>query len=78
MLYYPHNIDFIWLAASMDGRGTDTIRAAREFAASARPETIREMPDMETAPAAPSWPWCGSGGGRRSCGSRRRRTACRT
>ncbi len=52
-LYYPHNIDFIWQSASMDGRAADTIRAAREFAESAPPAMIREMSDMETAPAAP-------------------------
>jgi tetratricopeptide (TPR) repeat protein len=52
-LYYPHNIDFIWQSASMAGRAADTIRAAREFAESAPPAMIREMSDMETAPAAP-------------------------
>ena len=52
-LYYPHNIDFIWQSASMQGRGAETIRAAREFASNAPPEMIKEMPDMETAPVAP-------------------------
>ncbi|HEX5817145.1 MAG TPA: hypothetical protein VF010_17575 [Methylomirabilota bacterium] len=52
-LYYPHNIDFIWQSASMQGRSAETIRVAREFAASAPPEMIAQMPDMETAPVAP-------------------------
>jgi tetratricopeptide (TPR) repeat protein len=52
-LYYPHNIDFIWQSASMQGRSAVTISAAREFAANAPPEMIKAMPDMETAPAAP-------------------------
>jgi tetratricopeptide (TPR) repeat protein len=52
-LYYPHNIDFIWQSASMEGRSAETIRAAREFAQSAPPAMVREMSDMETAPAAP-------------------------
>jgi tetratricopeptide (TPR) repeat protein len=52
-LYYPHNIDFIWHAASMQGRGAETIRAAREFAETAPAEMIKQMPDMETAPVAP-------------------------
>jgi tetratricopeptide (TPR) repeat protein len=52
-LYYPHNIDFIWQAASMQGRSAETIRAAREFAETAPPAMLREMPDMETAAAAP-------------------------
>ncbi|HEY7601979.1 MAG TPA: hypothetical protein VIB60_05695 [Methylomirabilota bacterium] len=52
-LYYPHNLDFIWHSASMQGRGAETIRAAREFAETASPAMLREMPDMETAAAAP-------------------------
>jgi hypothetical protein len=52
-LYHPHNVDFIWQAASMQGQSALTLRAAREFAANAPPEMIAQMPDMETAPAAP-------------------------
>jgi len=52
-LYHPHNIDFIWQSASMQGRSEETIRSARDFAASAPAEMIKEMPDMETAPVAP-------------------------
>ena len=52
-LYYPHNIDFIWQSASMEGRSAETIRAARDFAESAPAAMVREMSDMETAPAAP-------------------------
>ena len=52
-LYYPHNIDFIWHSASMQGRSGETLRAALAFAAVASPEMIQQMPDMETAPAAP-------------------------
>jgi len=52
-LYHPHNIDFIWHSASMQGRSAETIRAAREFASKATPEMIAAMPDMELAPTAP-------------------------
>ena len=52
-LYYPHNIDFIWQSAAMQGRSDETIRAAREFASNAPAEMIKQMPDMETAPVAP-------------------------
>jgi tetratricopeptide (TPR) repeat protein len=52
-LYYPHNIDFIWQSAAMQGRSTETVRAAREFASNAPAEMIKQMPDMETAPVAP-------------------------
>jgi tetratricopeptide (TPR) repeat protein len=52
-LYYPHNIDFIWQSAGMQGRSAETLRAAREFAENAPAEMIKAMPDMETAPVAP-------------------------
>jgi len=52
-LYYPHNIDFIWQSAGMQGRSAETLRAAREFAENAPVEMIKAMPDMETAPVAP-------------------------
>jgi tetratricopeptide (TPR) repeat protein len=52
-LYFPHNIDFIWHAASMEGNSAATMRAAREFAESMPPEMIGKMLDMETAPVAP-------------------------
>jgi tetratricopeptide (TPR) repeat protein len=52
-LYHPHNIDFIWQSASMQGGSAGTIRAAREFAEAAPAEMIKQMPDMETAPVAP-------------------------
>lgn len=53
MGYYPHNIDFIWLSASMDGRSAETVRAARELAAAVPAEMARQMSDMEMATAAP-------------------------
>ena len=52
-LYYPHNIDFIWQSAGMQGRSAETLRAAREFSENAPVEMIKAMPDMETAPVAP-------------------------
>jgi len=53
MMYYPHNLDFIWQSAAMEGRGAECVRAAREFSAAVTTEAVLEMPDMETAPAAP-------------------------
>ena len=52
-LYYPHNIDFVWHAAGMQGRSAETLRAARELAGSAPVEMVEKMPDMELMPAAP-------------------------
>jgi tetratricopeptide (TPR) repeat protein len=52
-MYYPHNLDFVWHAASMEGRGAECVRAAREFFAEVPEAMVLEMPDAETAPAAP-------------------------
>jgi tetratricopeptide (TPR) repeat protein len=53
MMYYPHNLDFLWSAASMEGRSTETIRAARELTQVATPDMARQMPDVESAVVAP-------------------------
>jgi tetratricopeptide (TPR) repeat protein len=53
MMYYPHNLDFVWISASMQGRAAETIRAARELAAETPLDMVRKMPDMEIAPVAP-------------------------
>ena len=53
MGYHLHNIEFIWLAASMEGRSAETLRAARELAAATPPGMARKMSDMENGPAAP-------------------------
>lgn len=52
-MYYPHNLDFVWHAASMEGRSAECVRAAREFASEVPAAAVLETPDMETAPAAP-------------------------
>jgi tetratricopeptide (TPR) repeat protein len=52
-MYYPHNLDFVWHAASMEGRSAECVRAAREFASEVPTDAVLGMPDMETAPAAP-------------------------
>ncbi len=45
--YYPHNIHFLWAAASMEGRSTIAIEAARKVAANVRLEMIDEFPIVE-------------------------------
>lgn len=47
MMYYPHNIHFLWAAATMEGRSQESIRAAREVAAKLPAEMVREMPPLE-------------------------------
>ncbi len=44
MGYYPHNIHFLWFAASMDGRGQLAIDNARRLAAKVPDEALKEMP----------------------------------
>jgi len=53
MMYYPHNLDFLWNAASMEGKSAETIRAARDVAGAASPEMVRQMTDIEGALVAP-------------------------
>src|SRR5262249_4859487 len=53
MMYFPHNLDFLWSAASMEGRSADTIQAARELATHATPDMARQMSDIEGAVVAP-------------------------
>jgi tetratricopeptide (TPR) repeat protein len=44
MGYYPHNIHFLWFAATMDGRGQLAIDNARKVAAKVPNEALTEMP----------------------------------
>jgi len=46
-LYYPHNIHFLWAAASMEGRSAVAIDAARKVAANVRLEQIDQFPTVE-------------------------------
>lgn len=46
-MYYPHNIHFLWAAASMEGRSAVAIDAARKVAANVRLEQIQEFPTVE-------------------------------
>jgi tetratricopeptide (TPR) repeat protein len=44
MGYYPHNIHFLWFAATMDGRGQLAIENARKVAGKIPDEALKEMP----------------------------------
>ncbi len=46
-LYYPHNIHFLWAAASMEGRSEIAINAARKVAANVQLEMIDQFPGVE-------------------------------
>ena len=54
MMYYPHNLDFLWSAACMAGRSGEAIATARQLSAEATPEMARTMGDAEPALVAPS------------------------
>lgn len=45
--YYPHNIHFLWAAASMEGRSKIAIDAARKVAANVQLEMIDQFPGVE-------------------------------
>jgi tetratricopeptide (TPR) repeat protein len=45
--YYPHNIHFLWAAATMEGRSAVAIDAARKVAANVRLEQIEQYPAVE-------------------------------
>ncbi len=46
-MYYPHNIHFLWAAASMEGRSAVAIKAAKRVAANVQVEMITEFPMVE-------------------------------
>src|SRR5262249_394000 len=47
MMYYPHNIHFLWAAASMEGRSAEALKAANELEKALPPAMVREMPPAE-------------------------------
>ena len=46
-MYYPHNIHFLWSAATMEGRSKVAIEAARKLAANVKLEQIDQFPTVE-------------------------------
>jgi tetratricopeptide (TPR) repeat protein len=46
-MYYPHNIHFLWSAASMEGRSAEAIAAASKLTAQITPDALRQMPMLE-------------------------------
>ena len=53
MMYYPHNIHFLWAAASMEGRSADALQAAQAVAAQLSPDMLRAMPMVEAFDVTP-------------------------
>jgi len=44
MAYYPHNLHFLWFAATAEGRGKVAIAAARKAASQVNDETLKAVP----------------------------------
>jgi tetratricopeptide (TPR) repeat protein len=44
MGYYPHNLHFLWFAATFDGQGRVAIEAARKTASKVDPEALKSLP----------------------------------
>ena len=47
MMYFPHNIHFLWSALCWQGRRADALKAADDLAAMMTDEMVREMPMIE-------------------------------
>jgi tetratricopeptide (TPR) repeat protein len=44
MAYYPHNIHFLWFAATADGQSTLAIQSARQLASKIDDDTLKALP----------------------------------
>jgi tetratricopeptide (TPR) repeat protein len=55
MAYYPHNIHFLWFAASADGQGKLAIESARTLASKISDDTLKAMGLMAGFRMVPYW-----------------------
>ncbi len=47
MMYYPHNIHFLWASATMEGRSADALAAATRMSEKLSPEMVKLMAEVE-------------------------------
>jgi tetratricopeptide (TPR) repeat protein len=47
LMYYPHNIHFLWASLAMEGRGEEAIQAATEAGSKIPDMMVKEMPMLE-------------------------------
>jgi tetratricopeptide (TPR) repeat protein len=47
MMYYPHNVHFLWSALCFEGRSGEALKAGEEFTALVPAEMVRKMPMIE-------------------------------
>ncbi len=55
VLYYPHNIHFLWYAATADGQSKLAIESARKTASMIDEKTLQEIPLTAIFRVAPYW-----------------------
>ncbi len=55
MAYYPHNVHFLWFAASADGQSGVAIEAARKVAANVPDAQLAELPLLAGFRVVPYW-----------------------
>jgi tetratricopeptide (TPR) repeat protein len=53
LAYFPHNIHFLWFAATFEGRSRTAIEAARKAASKISPEDMRKLPFLQCFVAVP-------------------------
>jgi tetratricopeptide (TPR) repeat protein len=53
LMYYNHNIQFIWFSAMMTGRSAEAISAARKITGNIPSDFISQIPMLELAPPLP-------------------------
>ena len=53
LMYYNHNIQFIWFSAMMEGRSEEALAAARKMAGNVPAELIAQMSMLEFVPPYP-------------------------
>ena len=55
MGYYPHNIHFLWFAATFDGRARLAIDSARKVAGKISDQVLKELPITQAFRVVPYW-----------------------
>ena len=55
MVYYPHNIHFLWFAATVDGQSKIAIQSAREVASKISDEVLKAIPLTAVFRVTPYW-----------------------
>ena len=53
--YYPHNIHFVWMGATMSGQGAVALAAARKVAAAIPTEALAAVPPLQSFLVVPYW-----------------------